>query len=335
MKKAIISAHEISIGYPKSKKHGENALYQNLSFKLYQGEFTCLLGANGAGKSTLLRTLTGLQPSLSGDIFLQQKAISKYSEKELASLLGLVLTDKTVSGGFTVAELVSLGRYPYTGFLGRLDKHDYDVVEKAISDVCIIHKSDSYVADLSDGERQKVMIAKALAQECPIIILDEPTAFLDVVNRIEIMNLLRYVAVSQNKTILLSTHDVELALLLADRIWLLASDKGLISGVTEDVILSNSVEQYLGKGSIVFDKTSGRFYSEPKLQQRIYLKTVPDLQYWSKNILYRNGFQPTDDKEEKLHISVLSADRIEVNNDKESCRFSSFEELDLWLKQNK
>lgn len=331
-KEPIISAQNLSIGYPKSRNRNTSVLYEDMSFNLYAGELTCLLGSNGAGKSTLLRTLTGLQPSLRGEVNLRGKSISKYSEQQLSTLLGLVLTDKTVVGGLTVAELVALGRYPYTGFFGRLTKEDHRIVEKAMNDVCILHKKDSYVAELSDGERQKVMIAKALAQECPIIILDEPTAFLDIVNRIEIMNLLHLIAIKQNKTILLSTHDIELALTLADRLWLLARDKGLKCGVTEDIVLSDAINDYIGNSTIVFDRQTGRFVSEHSITKEIYLEADGELFFWTKNFLSRKGYCLTDNPTSKLSLKLLSPTGISVIRNNRTEILSSFEELDLWLK---
>lgn len=331
-KEPIISARNLSIGYPKSRNRNTSVLYKDMSFSLYAGELTCLLGSNGAGKSTLLRTLTGLQLPLEGDVYLQGRNILKYSEQELSTLLGLVLTDKTIVGGLTVTELVGLGRYPYTGFFGRLTKEDHRIVEKAMHDVCILHKKDAYVAELSDGERQKVMIAKALAQECPIIILDEPTAFLDIVNRIEIMNLLHLIASQQNKTILLSTHDIELALTLADRLWLLARDKGLKCGVTEDIVLSDGINEYIGNSTIVFDSQTGRFVSEHQIKKQIYLEAEAELYYWTKNFLLRKGYCLTNNPVSELSLKLLSSTKISAirNNQVES--LSSFEELDLWLK---
>lgn len=331
-KEPIISAQNLSIGYPKSRNRNASVLYEDMSFNLYAGELTCLLGSNGAGKSTLLRTLTGLQPPLRGEVNLRAKGISKYSEQQLSTLLGLVLTDKTVVGGLTVSELVALGRYPYTGFFGRLTKEDHHIVEKAMNDVCILHKKDSYVAELSDGERQKVMIAKALAQECPIIILDEPTAFLDIVNRIEIMNLLHLIAIKQNKTILLSTHDIELALTLADRLWLLARDKGLKCGVTEDIVLSNAINDYIGNSTIIFDRQTGRFVSDQSINKSMYLEAEGELYYWTKNFLSRKGYCLADNPTSELSLKLLSPTQISVIRNNQTEVLSSFEELDSWLK---
>lgn len=331
-KEPVISAQNLSIGYPKSRNRHTSVLYKDMSFDLYAGELTCLLGSNGAGKSTLLRTLTGLQAPLSGEVSLQGKSISKYTEQQLSTLLGLVLTDKTIVGGLKVSELVALGRYPYTGFFGRLTKQDHYIVEGAMNDVCILHKKDSYVAELSDGERQKVMIAKALAQECPIIILDEPTAFLDIVNRIEIMNLLHIIAIKQHKTILLSTHDIELALTLADRLWLLARDRGLKCGVTEDIVLADAINDYIGNTTIVFDREIGRFVSDRHIHKLIYLEAEGELFYWAKNFLARKGYSLTTNLNAELSVKIYSSIRIEATRNDQTQILFSFEALDHWLK---
>lgn len=327
-----ISARNLSIGYPKNRKDDKTVLHKDFSFDLYTGELTCLLGENGAGKSTLLRTITGLQAPLSGDISLFGKSLSTYKEQELSTLLGVVLTDKTATGGFTVSELVSLGRYPYTGFFGKLSSEDNRIIEQAMNDVGIIHKSQSYVAELSDGERQKVMIAKALAQECPIIVLDEPTAFLDVVNRIEIMNLLHHLAIDKNKAILLSTHDIELSLLLADRLWLLGKEKNLICGMTEDIVLSNALNEYIGNKEISFDKDNGRFLTKQSSEKEIYLEAEGNLYYWTENFLTRNGYKLSQDSSKNVLIRVSSPQNITVKMHSSVQNLDSFEQLYNYLK---
>lgn len=336
MREVAISANNITIGYQKrQRKEGMQAIHSNLSFTLYAGELTCLLGANGAGKSTLLRTITRVQPPLDGEIFLRNKHISKYTEQEISMLLGLVLTDKTAVGGLTVSELISLGRYPYTGFFGKLSKVDHKIVDQAMHDVCIAHKAKSYIAELSDGERQKVMIAKALAQECPIIILDEPTAFLDVINRIEIMNLLHHLAVTQNKTILLSTHDIELALLLADRLWLLSKNKGLITGNTEDIVLSNAINEYISDSNVSFDNQSGKFQTKEKPNNTVYLQADKELYYWTKNFLSRKGFQASADANLNFKVFVKSSNEINITFDSENLTFKSFDDFDNWMQSKR
>jgi iron complex transport system ATP-binding protein len=303
MNEVVIKADNISIGYVKSKH--KNMLYENLSFDLYKGELVCLIGANGAGKSTLLRTISASQPILKGNIFFGNQDIGSLSEKELSQQLGLVLTDKTSAGGLLVRELVELGRYPYTGFFGQLTGNDKDIVRKAMQDVGIIYKAQSYMAELSDGERQKAMIAKALAQECPVVLLDEPTAFLDIESRIEIMNLLHNLAMYQNKAILLSTHDIDMALLLADRLWLLSREKGLVSGATEDIIFSGKMDNFFNGGNTVFDRYTGNFLPRRANNKKVCLKAHGILYHWTKNMLERNGFSLTEPEDENILFTVL------------------------------
>lgn len=330
----IISANKISIGYTQKKDRRENRLYNNLSFDLYNGELVCLLGINGAGKSTLLRTISNSQKALNGNILLYGKKICTYTEKDLSRILGLVLTDKTSVGGLTVRELVELGRYPYTGFFGQLDQNDKRIIEKSMADVGIIHKADSYMAELSDGERQRVMIAKVLSQECPIIILDEPTAFLDITSRIEIMNLLHTLATKHNKTILMSTHDIELALLLADRLWLLSQSCGLQAGVTEDIIVSGDLDYFFGNKNISFDKQTGNFLPILSHTKKVFIEADGYLLHWTKNLLSKQGYKPTDRKEES-HIQIkVSRDatfELSINGIKKGI-LSSFGELLMALR---
>lgn len=332
-RKAIISARNISIGYAKTKHRDKTALYEDLSFDLYQGELVCLIGANGAGKSTLLRTISASQPSLRGKVHYENKDVNLYSEKELSRLLGLVLTDKTSVGGLLVRELVELGRYPYTGFFGQLAKEDKEIVQKAMEDVCIVHKAEVYVAELSDGERQKVMIAKALAQQCPVVLLDEPTAFLDIESRIEVMNLLHNLTMNQGKTILLSTHDIDLALLLADRLWLLSREKGLTGGVTEDIILSGTMDNFFKGENILFDKNSGNFLPNRKSDKKVYMQADGYLYHWTKNMLERHGFGVVEEEKDTLFsVIVESAVSIRiVKKDEIVDKLANYEQLSDYL----
>ncbi|MBD8388601.1 ABC transporter ATP-binding protein [Dysgonomonas sp. BGC7] len=334
-KEAIISAKNIGIGYNAGKHRDQNMLYKNLSFNLYAGEMVCLLGANGAGKSTLLRTISKSQPILAGDIFLTDRNMTHYSEKELSQIIGLVLTDKTSTGGLLVRELVELGRYPYTGFFGQLGKYDKEVVEKSMADVGISHKANSYVAELSDGERQKVMIAKALSQECPIVLLDEPTAFLDIESRIEIMNLLHHLAMYQNKTILLSTHDIDMALLLSDRLWLLSREHGLTSGITEDIVLSGSMDHFFKGDNIIFNRNTGNFFPKRQSDRKVFIEADDTLYHWSKNMLERNDYSVAEERSDSLFIlKAINCQSMSIQIAKTGAvsQFNNFEELASFLK---
>ncbi|MDL2252300.1 ABC transporter ATP-binding protein [Odoribacter sp. OttesenSCG-928-J03] len=330
---SAITANNLTIGY-KQGKRGNKIIHENLSFSLEEGELTCLLGPNGAGKSTLLRTISGSQQALGGELLLEGRPLTSYNDKELARTIGLVLTDRTMGGGLSVYEMVALGRQPHTGFFGRLNDNDREIVQKSLDLVGISHKADSYVAELSDGVRQKVMIAKALAQECPMLLLDEPTAFLDVVSRIEIMNLLHELAAKQHKTILLSTHDMEQALLLGDRLWLLSDENSLQCGVTEDLILSGAINKFFSRNEIAFDQMSGNFRPHYLHSRKVYLQAVDELRFWTKNLLMRNGFQVTEILEDALFtVEVVSAGEIRIICSQTQFALASFAELADYLKR--
>lgn len=252
----MFEAKDLSIGYRKGK--AQHVVRAGLTFALRGGELTCLLGANGVGKSTLLRTLAAMQPPLGGELCLQGKPLALYTPKELSRLIGIVLTEKTQAGGLTVGDLVALGRQPHTGFFGRLRERDRQLVAEAMALVGIGHKAACYVAELSDGERQKAMIAKALVQECPLIFLDEPTAFLDTPSRIEVMLLLKRLANEQGKAILLSTHDTDLALTLADTLWLL-TPRGLVTGATDELVSGGQVASLFSAPHVAFDTNRRTF----------------------------------------------------------------------------
>ena len=326
----VVEGENLTIGYQVGKKQTE--VHVGLNFQLFRGELTCLLGANGAGKSTLLRTLAAAQPSLSGGLRLLGRDLSAYSERELSRTIGVVLTDRTQAGGLTVYELVALGRQPYTGFFGRLDKEDKRLVEHALQAVEIAHKARCYMAELSDGERQKVMIAKALVQECPLILLDEPTAFLDVVSRIEIMNLLHRLAVEENRAILLSTHDIEQALVLADRLWLLSSG-GLECGVTEDLILGNRMDTlFRERPHIKFDLMHGGFSPEVSGEKFIVLRAADEiLRHWAQNALNRHHYFCLEASlvEQKLpQLEVVASNRLfYTGGNGQTVYYTSFKDL--------
>jgi len=290
-RQAVIITKNLAIGYRPRAHRAGIVVHKQLDLSLCKGEVTCLLGLNGAGKSTLLRTLCGFQPPLGGEILLEGKALSRFSQRDFALKVGIILTERTNAGGLSVYELVSLGRHPYTGFFGHLNKQDHTVVRQAIEAVGMNHKAHNYVSELSDGERQKAMIAKVLAQECPIVMLDEPTAFLDVSSRIETMILLRDLARSQGKTILLSTHDLELAIEMADRLWLQHKDKPMQEGTPEDLILSGKLGHFFEKGKIHFNTYTGKLRTLPQ-GELIQVKGDRLTLHWMYNALTRKGFRP-------------------------------------------
>ena len=247
-----IEIRNLSIGYKNRNK--EERIADNLHSTLYSGELTCLLGANGIGKSTLLRTLAGLQPPLSGKILLKNKLISDYSSSELAKIIGLVLTEKPDVRDMSVTELIGLGRCPHTGFWGKLNRKDKKIIDESILQVNIADLAQRLIHTLSDGERQKTMIAKVLAQQTPVVFLDEPTAFLDFPSKVEIMQLLHRLSHETGKTIFLSTHDLDLALQMADKIWLMDKDQGIRAGTPDDLAKNGILEHFFIGKNVFFDR---------------------------------------------------------------------------------
>ena len=254
---AVVELRGLSTGY--RNKNSVRTVADNLNEKIYSGELTCLLGANGSGKSTLLKTLSAFLEPLSGDVIINGTSLSNYSSRNLARKIGVVLTDRCNIRNMSVRELVGMGRSPYTGFWGNLSKEDNLIVDEAIDFVKISSLRNRMIHTLSDGERQKVMIAKALAQQTPIIFLDEPTAFLDYPSKVEIMQLLYSLSKDADRTIFLSTHDLELALQIADKIWLMKKNKGVVTGTPEDLSLNGSLATFFPETGISFDMYSGLY----------------------------------------------------------------------------
>lgn len=252
-----IELRSLTTGY-RLKKHNK-IISREFNASLKEGQMTCMLGPNGAGKSTLLRTLAAFQPALSGEIMLNHRPLSKYSPKELSKLISVVLTDNSGIKNMTVWEVVAMGRSPYTGFWGKLADRDKKMVEKCLSWVGIAEYANRKMQTLSDGERQKVMIAKAIAQETPVIFLDEPTAYLDYPSKVSMMLLLHRLAKALKKTIFLSTHDLEHALQVADNIWLVDREKGLTTGMPEDLCREGRVEDYFKRDGLQFNPDTGTF----------------------------------------------------------------------------
>ena len=248
-----VQLHNLSIGY--QNKGNSKVVASGLNATINRGELTCLLGRNGIGKSTLLRTLSAFQPALDGEVMMDTTPLATLTDKERSRLIGIVLTEKPDVQNMTIEELVGMGRSPYTGFWGTLDSDDEAIVSEAIRLVGVESLKGRMIHTLSDGERQKVMIAKALAQQTPIIYLDEPTAFLDFPSKVEMMQLLRRLAVEDQKTVFLSTHDVELSLQLADCIWLMEPDR-LNVGTPHQLAEEGALSRFIEHDGITFDRAT-------------------------------------------------------------------------------
>ena len=231
---------DLAIGYRSGRRI--TTVAAGLSAIARRGELTVLLGPNGCGKSTLIRTMCGLQSALGGQVMLDGTSVADVPADRLAHRVGVVLTDRVDPGLLSARELTALGRIPYLGLTGRLTTDDHRIVEQSLDSVDARHLADRPVADLSDGERQRVLTARALAQQPEVLVLDEPTAFLDVPSRTGLMQMLRRLADERGLTIVLSTHDLELAFRVADRAWLLGRDGTLVDGTPGDLVRSGQVD---------------------------------------------------------------------------------------------
>lgn len=300
----MLSVENLTIGYDH-RKSGKKIVQQSLNLRMGAGEFICLLGPNGCGKSTLLRTMAGIQPSLGGCAKLDGVSVDSISLRERSRLLALVLTEPIETLGMRVRELVALGRNPFTGFLGRLSQEDTKRVDESLAQVNLAHKSESTLFELSDGERQRALIAKALAQDAPMIFLDEPTAHLDLPNRVEIMMLLHRLAHEMGKCVLISTHELELAMQVADRIVLMKPEvAGVVDGIPESLVVDGHLQGVFINSSVRFDPYSGTFLMNHKVRGSVAVVSRGEgyLTFWSERALARLGFEI--DSEAALRVSV-------------------------------
>jgi len=298
---SILTTKNLSIGY--SKKGKTDIIQSGLDLQLSAGELVCLIGPNGSGKSTLLRTLTGLQKPLTGTTFIDGKDITRIKQNEKALMLALVLTERVDIENTTVYNLVSLGRHPHSDWWGNITPEEDTVIREAIEMVHMDHKMHQNINELSDGERQRAMIAKALAQDTPIIMLDEPTAHLDLPNRVEIMLLLHKLAHKTQKAILLSTHELDLALQAADRIWLISSDFGIESGVPEDLVFNGSFTRTFQSKSYFFNAANGNFSLNYPMSKKVWVTGDKTRMYWTLRALARAGYMVVQDAEVQILVT--------------------------------
>jgi iron complex transport system ATP-binding protein len=314
-KSILLQTHNLSIGY------GNQLLFRELNLVAEAGNLICFMGPNGIGKSTLIRTLAGLQKPLSGEVKLP-------SSDEVHHQLAIVLTDKVTSVNMTVYDLVTFGRYPYLNWSIQLKKEDREIIQRSIAQVHIEHLVDKRLFELSDGQLQMVMIARAISQDTPVILLDEPTAHLDLNNRVEIMKLLKNLARKTNKAILVATHELDLALQMSDVIWLTGKEKNILSGIPEDLVLNGTFDDvFQFKG---FDLKTGKVQHEPHLGKTVQLIGEGYAYLWTKNALERKGFEVTSDHM-SWKITVLEGNTWSVLNDGVSKAFDSIQALMLHL----
>jgi iron complex transport system ATP-binding protein len=287
---AAIELRALSIGYKTSRKENK-IVASNLNATLRAGELVCLLGPNGAGKSTLMRTMAGMQKPLAGAVELGGVNIHDLPARELAKQLSVVLTERISIGAMTAYSLVALGRYPHTNWAGTLSDKDHEVIQWALKTTGASEFANRNIGELSDGERQRVMVARALAQEPQLMILDEITAFLDLPRRVEIMQMLRDLARTTNRAILLSTHDLDLALRSADVIWLLPKGGVMQVGLPEELVLNGAFAKAFAGEGMEFDSHLGAFRIAHSNQRDIVVNGEGEAALWTRRALERQGFR--------------------------------------------
>ncbi len=288
-----LRTYHLTVGYTQGRR--ATRVLDDINITLHPGELTCLIGPNGAGKSTLMRTLAGMQSPLAGQVHLGAEPIHQIPASRLAKQLAIVLTERVDVGNLSSYALAALGRHPYTDWRGQLSAHDESVVRDALTTVGAAALAHRPVNELSDGERQKVMIARALAQEPQVLLLDEPTAFLDLPRRVEIMQLLHKLARDRGCAILLSTHDLELALRLADRLWLMPVGGPLTVGLPEEVALNGALAATFRGEGVEFDSRLGSFKVQRQNCGPIGLTGEGENALWTARALERIGFEVVAD----------------------------------------
>ena len=324
-----ISTAKLAIGY--QNRSVSKTIAENLNLGLRPREFVCLLGPNGAGKSTLIRTLAGMQAPLSGSIELDQRALPTIPPRERARLVSVVLTEPQVTGMMDAYSFVALGRNPYSGWFGSLSKKDQAWIEWAIREVNAEALAHRQISELSDGERQRISIARALAQDASVMLLDEPTAFLDLPRRVELMALLRNLAREQNLALLLSTHDLDLALRFADQLWVLDEDGRILQGYPEALALSQEFASVFQSEKITWDPELGSFRSHAEPVRTASVEGIGAEAIWTKRALERLGFGMSQGDKASMKVSINDVSKWSVVRGQERETFTSLEALIDWV----
>jgi len=298
----ILETDKLDIGYC-DERNCNTSLVHNISIDANRGELIALIGQNGSGKSTLLRTLVGLQKAVKGSVLINQQDIRSWNNVERAKQISFVSTEAIYAANLNVFELISLGRFPYTNWLGNLKQEDIDIINDAIAKVGLQKLVKKSIAKISDGEKQRAVIARALVQDTELIILDEPTAFLDLPNKYELVALLANLCKKNNKTIVFSTHDLNIALRYSDKIWLMINDS-IEQGAPEDLVLNSSFEKIFNHSNILFDRETGDFNLPKKYITTIGLFGEGIYFYWTQKALERIGILAEQNQSHTINIKI-------------------------------
>lgn len=326
-----IEINNLQIGYKDGKKL--RVLSDSINTKAKSGELIALIGPNGAGKSTFLRSVCQLQPILRGEIILQGSNVNELTRNKIAQKISLVSTELQRTSKLKVIDLVGLGRFPYGNWYTGLNAKDFEIVTHSLEQVGMQYFAQRDITELSDGEFQRVMIARALTQDTPIVVLDEPTAFLDLANKFSIVQLLWKLCREQNKTIIYSTHDINIALQYADVFWIL--NKGVLStGAPEDMLLNQTIEQLFEENNLTFDINSSQFIMQKQYSYNVHVQGDGIEQRITEMALDRLGIEVDCNKPAKLIVTIIrNANKVhwelKIKEDKQT--FSSIYQLQLAL----
>lgn len=315
--KKILQINNLSIGYQK-------AIQEQINLELFEGQFICLIGPNGIGKSTFLKTISKVIPALSGEVKLEENDINSIENRDLSKLIGLVLTDHIEGFNLKAMDVIQMGRYPHTGFWGKLNANDIKIIEEVIQQLDIETLIQRQFGELSDGEKQKVMIAKALVQQAPLLLLDEPTAFLDFPTKASLFIMLRKLAKTNNLGIILSTHDIELALKTADQICLFTKNHQLIKGMPEDLVLQGHINRVFKNKDIQFNQQSGHFERLNHFKKAVQIEGNSNAIFWLIKALIRSDIGI----DKNANISISFNEKFEIKNEQKILnQYSSIEEV--------
>lgn len=291
----------MSLGYRQGKE--STVILENLNLKVESAQLIGLIGENGAGKSTLLKSVMGMIPLLKGDLKIMGENIHSLSPRKKARLIAYVEASANLPGNLRVHEVVAYGRYPYSSLLGKPDKKAKEKMREAMEQMNVLQFADRQLYQLSDGEKQRCMIARAIAQDTPVIMLDEPAAHLDIANRYELMQMLRRLAEDQGKSIIMSSHDLDIILNYTDKIWLI-HNKNIIDKVPEDMVVSGNIELLVSTSEINFSKENAKFELPVSTRGVICLKGEGQVFQWTKRALTRIGFEVKCNKSEGVNVIV-------------------------------
>ena len=329
-RKEILSLINLELGFTSGKFR--NRLLPPLNAFANEHELIAVIGRNGIGKSTLLRTIAGLHPMLSGKTVVENRDINEYSRIQLSAKVGYISTEIVKASNMRVYDLVALGRFPYTNWFGRTDITDDEKIMDAIDKAGITGLIGRPISELSDGERQRAMIAMVLAQDTILMVMDEPTAFLDISSKFELMHLMHELTRNRNKTIIFSTHDLGTAVREADKIWLL-SDNGLLEGAPEDLMIEGAFNNLFDESKVRFNAHDGTFYVHNEEKGKIHVTGKGEIRFWTEKALIRAGYKIAESQSEIIVEAPSEVNKAwRCKTDEFTAEFNSIYALISWIR---